>query len=134
MVCVGKGDSDPDVAANVVARIEAVTRHGDTFSGCPRRLRAGARASRGGRSIAVVGDEPRAEIKLETYKGDITVRTSERSVLMATLPTPGDGRAPPAPSTPPRAPFPTWAPGPAHSPLDRGINCAGRAGLTAMSV
>jgi DUF4097 and DUF4098 domain-containing protein YvlB len=132
----GKGDLTLMLAANVAARIEAATRHGQIFSDLPqvKVARPGPASPLGGRSIAVVGDEPRAEIKLETYKGDITVRTSERSVLMATLPTQVTVEAPPAPSTPPRAPFPTWAPVPPTPPTLPASTAPAAPGLTAMSV
>lgn len=106
----GKGDLALMLTTNAAARIEAATRHGQISSDLPqvKVARPGPASPHGGRSIMLVGEEPRAEIKLETYKGDITVRTGERGTLMTTLPTRVTVEAPPAPPTPPSAPFPPF--------------------------
>ncbi len=132
----GKGDLTLTLTANVAARIEAATRHGQIFSDLPqvKVARPGPASPHGGRSIAVVGDEPRAEIKLETYKGDITVRTSERSVLKATLPTQVTVEAPPAPPAPPSAPFLSFPPVPPVPPVLPASAAPAPPGLTAMAV
>ena len=74
-VRTGKGDLSVRIPAQA-ARIEAATRHGDISSDLPqvKAARPGPASQRGGRSISVMGDEPRAEILLETGHGDISVR------------------------------------------------------------
>ena len=74
-VRTGKGDLSVRIPARA-ARIEAATRHGDISSDLPqvKAARPGPASQHGGRSISVMGDEPRAEILLETGHGDISVR------------------------------------------------------------
>ena len=74
-VRTGKGDLSVRIPARA-ARIEAFTRHGQVSSDLPqvKAARPGPASQRGGRSISVTGDEPRAEILLETGHGDISVR------------------------------------------------------------
>lgn len=74
-VRTGKGDLSLRIPARAV-RIEAATRHGDLRSDLPqvKAARPGPASQRGGRSISVLGDEPRAEILLDTGHGDISVR------------------------------------------------------------
>lgn len=71
----GKGDISLRMPARP-ARIEASTRHGDISSDLPqiKVARPGPASQRGGRSIGVIGDEPRAEILLDTGHGDIAIR------------------------------------------------------------
>ena len=71
----GKGDLSVRIPARA-ARVEAATRHGDISSDLPqvKAARPGPASQRGGRTISVLGDEPRAEILLETGHGDISVR------------------------------------------------------------
>ena len=74
-VRTGKGDLSVRTPARA-ARIEAATRHGDISSDLPqvKAARPGPASPRGGRFISVLGDEPRAEILLDTGHGDISVR------------------------------------------------------------
>ncbi len=74
-VRTGKGDLSLRMPARA-ARIESSTRHGDISSDLPqiKVARPGPASQRGGRSIGVMGDEPRAEVLLETGHGDISVR------------------------------------------------------------
>lgn len=74
-VRTGKGDISLRMPGRPV-RVETTTRHGDIASDLPqiRVARPGPASQRGGRSIGVIGDEPRAEILLETGHGDISVR------------------------------------------------------------
>jgi DUF4097 and DUF4098 domain-containing protein YvlB len=74
-VRTGKGDLNVRIPARA-ARIEAATRHGDISSDLPqvKAARPGPASQRGGRFISVMGDEPRAEILLDTGHGDISVR------------------------------------------------------------
>ena len=76
-VRTGKGDLSMRIPARAV-RIEAATRHGDISSDLPqvKVARPGPASQRGGRSIGVIGGEPRAEILLETSHGDISVRVA----------------------------------------------------------
>lgn len=73
----GKGDLSVRIPARA-ARIEAATRHGDISSDLPqvKAARPGPASPRGGRFISVLGDEPRAEILLDTGHGDIKVRVA----------------------------------------------------------
>jgi len=73
----GKGDLTLALPANTAVRIEAATRQGQVNSELPqvKVARPGPISQHGGRVIVVVGEEPRAEIRLDTHKGDITVRT-----------------------------------------------------------
>jgi DUF4097 and DUF4098 domain-containing protein YvlB len=72
----GKGDLTLALAEPAAARVEAATRHGSIQSELPqvRVARPGPASQHGGRTIVVTGEEPRAEILLETGKGDIIVR------------------------------------------------------------
>ena len=74
----GKGDMVLKLPATTSARIEAATRHGDIRSDLPQVKvgRPGPASQHGGRTIIVLGDEPRAEVILESGKGDIAVRAS----------------------------------------------------------
>lgn len=76
-VHTGRGDISLRVPALAAVRIEAATRHGEISSDLPQVKvgRPGPVSQHGGRSIGVLGNEPRAEILLETGKGDISVRT-----------------------------------------------------------
>lgn len=76
-VRTGKGDLTLTLPATAAARVEAATRHGSVRSDLPqvKAARPGPASQHGGRTIMVFGDEPRAEIRLETTKGDISVRT-----------------------------------------------------------
>ena len=77
-VRTGKGDLALALAATAAARVEAATRHGSVYSELPqvKVARPGPVSQHGGRTIVVIGDEPRAEIRLETNKGDIRVRAT----------------------------------------------------------
>jgi DUF4097 and DUF4098 domain-containing protein YvlB len=77
-VRTGKGDISLALPATVAARVEAATRHGSVRSELPqvKVARPGPVSQHGGRTIVVIGDEPRAEIRLETNKGDISVRAA----------------------------------------------------------
>ena len=72
----GKGDIVLKLPGGASARVEAATRHGDIRSDLPQVKvgRPGPASQHGGRTIIVLGDEPRAEVTLETGKGDIAVR------------------------------------------------------------
>lgn len=72
----GKGDLGLTLAATAAARVEAATRHGNLRSNLPqvKVARPGPASQFGGRTILVVGEEPRAEIRLDTIRGDISVR------------------------------------------------------------
>ncbi len=74
-VRTGKGDLALRVPARA-ARIEAFTRHGQVSSDLPqvKAARPGPASRHGGRFISVSGDEPRADILLETGHGDISIR------------------------------------------------------------
>ena len=74
----GKGDIVLTLPAVLAARVEAATRHGSITSALPqiKVARPGPASQHGGRTIIVLGDEPRAEVILETGKGDITIRAS----------------------------------------------------------
>jgi len=114
-VRTGKGDLSLRIPARSV-RIEAATRHGDISSDLPqvKAARPGPASQRGGRSISVLGDEPRAEILLDTGHGDISVRlagaplqppaTTERMTAIAEpIPAAPDTRMPAiAPQTSPQ--------------------------------
>ncbi len=71
-----KGDLSLTLTATVAARVEAATRHGNLRSNLPqvRVARPGPASQFGGRSILVIGEEPRAEIRLDTIKGDLSVQ------------------------------------------------------------
>lgn len=72
-----KGDIRVSLPDGVSARVEAATRRGDIRSGLPQvRVGRPGPVSRqgGGRTIGVLGEEPRADIHLETVIGDIHVR------------------------------------------------------------
>lgn len=77
-VRTGKGDITLALAAGAAARVEAATRHGSIQSSLPqvKVARPGPASPHGGRTIMVVGEEPRAEIRLETIKGDIAIRAA----------------------------------------------------------
>jgi DUF4097 and DUF4098 domain-containing protein YvlB len=77
-VRTGKGDLSLTLPASAAARVEAATRHGSFRSELPqvKVARPGPASQHGGRTIVVTGDEPRAEIRLETNKGDISVRAA----------------------------------------------------------
>ena len=77
-VRTGKGDLALTLPTTVAARVEAATRHGSVRSELPqvKVARPGPVSQHGGRTIVVIGDEPRAEIRLETNKGDISVRAA----------------------------------------------------------
>lgn len=77
-VRTGKGDLTLALPATAAARVEAATRHGSVRSELPqvKVARPGPVSQHGGRTIVVIGDEPRAEIRLETTKGDISVRAA----------------------------------------------------------
>jgi DUF4097 and DUF4098 domain-containing protein YvlB len=77
-VRTGKGDLSLMLPATAAARVEAATRHGSVRSELPqvKVARPGPASQFGGRTIVVIGDEPRAEIRLETTKGDISVRAA----------------------------------------------------------
>ena len=99
-VRTGKGDLSMRIPARA-ARIEAATRHGDISSDLPqvKAARPGPASQRGGRSISVIGDEPRAEILLETGHGDISVRVAG-APLQAPAPTAWNAIAEPVPAVP----------------------------------
>lgn len=82
-VRTGKGDLMLTLPAAVAARVEAATRHGSVRSDLPqvKAARPGPANPLGGRIIMVIGDEPRADIRLETTKGDISVRTDGAAPL-----------------------------------------------------
>ena len=71
-----KGDLSLALPAAAAARVETATRHGSLRSNLPqvRVARPGPASQFGGRSILVIGEEPRAEIRLDTIKGDINVQ------------------------------------------------------------
>ncbi|HSN76073.1 MAG TPA: DUF4097 family beta strand repeat-containing protein [Anaerolineae bacterium] len=77
-VRTGKGDLALALSATAAARVEAATRHGSVRSELPqvKVARPGPVSQHGLRTIVVIGDEPRAEIRLETNKGDISVRVA----------------------------------------------------------
>lgn len=77
-VRTGKGDLSLTLPATAAARVEASTRHGSVRSELPqvKAARPGPVSQHGGRTIMVIGDEPRAEVRLETIKGDISVRAA----------------------------------------------------------
>ena len=74
----GKGDIVLKLPGAASARVEAATRHGDIRSDLPQVKvgRPGPASQHGGRTILVLGDEPRAEIMLESGKGDIMIRAT----------------------------------------------------------
>lgn len=75
-VSTAKGSITLRLPATVSARVEAATRRGTISSDLPQvRVGRPGPASQigGGRTIAVLGDEPRADISLETVVGDIRV-------------------------------------------------------------
>ena len=76
-VNTGKGDISLALPGNAGVRVQAVTRHGTVSTALPRVNvgRPGPASAHSDRSIMVLGDEPRAEVELETGKGDISVRT-----------------------------------------------------------
>ena len=110
----GKGDLSLALPAGIAARIEAATRHGSIHSELPqvKVARPGPASQHGGRTIVVLGEEPRAEIRLETIKGDIVVRGSgAMPAAVAPVPTrvtvePPVPPAPPAPAASPAPPAP----------------------------
>lgn len=77
-VRTGKGNLALGLTALAAARVEAATRHGSVRSELPqvKVARPGPVSQHGGRTILVIGEEPRAEIRLETNKGDISVRAA----------------------------------------------------------
>jgi DUF4097 and DUF4098 domain-containing protein YvlB len=77
-VRTGKGDLSLALPTTAAVRVEAATRHGSVRSELPqvKVARPGPVNQHGGRTIMVIGDEPRAEIRLETTKGDISVRAA----------------------------------------------------------
>ncbi|MCB0256610.1 MAG: DUF4097 family beta strand repeat protein [Anaerolineae bacterium] len=74
----GKGDIVLKLPGTASARVEAATRRGDIRSDLPqvKVARPGPASERGGRTIIVLGDEPRAEVMLESGKGDIVIRAT----------------------------------------------------------
>jgi DUF4097 and DUF4098 domain-containing protein YvlB len=79
-----KGDLSLTLTA-AAARVEAATRHGSLHSNLPqvRVARPGPASQFGGRSILVIGEEPRAEIRLDTIKGDLTVQADGAATAAA---------------------------------------------------
>jgi DUF4097 and DUF4098 domain-containing protein YvlB len=77
-VRTGMGDRSLALPTTAAVRVEAATRHGSVRSELPqvKVARPGPVSQFGGRTIVVIGDEPRAEIRLETTKGDISVRSA----------------------------------------------------------
>lgn len=75
-VKTANGDIALRVPGTAALRIEAATRFGTIESDLPmvRVAKPGPVSQHGGRSIVVVGDEPRGEITLESGRGDIAVR------------------------------------------------------------
>ncbi|MEZ4767764.1 MAG: DUF4097 family beta strand repeat-containing protein [Caldilineales bacterium] len=73
-----KGDIVLKVPGNVAARIEASTRRGSIHSDLPQVKvgKPGPAGQHSGRTIIVLGDEPRAEVLAESGKGDIVVRAT----------------------------------------------------------
>ena len=82
-----KGNLLLTLPAAVSARVEAATRHGSLRSALPqvKVARPGPASQFGGRSIWVIGDEPRAEIRLDTIKGDINVQVESAAPAAAPL-------------------------------------------------
>lgn len=75
-VTAAKGDITVRLPATARARVEMATRRGSIQSDLPQvRVGRPGPASQvgGGRSIGVTGDEPRANVRLETIVGDIRV-------------------------------------------------------------
>lgn len=77
-ITTAKGDIALQVPASAAVRIEAATRRGAIYSDLPQ-VKVGrpgpASMVGGGRSISISGEEPRADIRLETVLGDIRVTT-----------------------------------------------------------
>lgn len=74
-----RGDIVVRIPASASARVEAATRRGAIESDLPQvRVGRPGPVSKhgGGRSIGVLGEEPRAEIMLETVQGDIRLHVS----------------------------------------------------------
>ncbi|MBE2234592.1 MAG: DUF4097 family beta strand repeat protein [Anaerolinea sp.] len=86
----GKGNLTLTLATAAAARIEAATRHGNLHSNLPqvKVARPGPASQFGGRTILVVGEEPRAEIRLDTIKGDISVRADGLASAQVAAPEP----------------------------------------------
>lgn len=84
----GKGDLALTLAAAAAARVEAATRHGNLRSELPqvKVARPGPASQFGGRSILVIGEEPRAEIRLDAIRGDISVRADSLATPSAAAP------------------------------------------------
>lgn len=128
-ITTAKGDIALQVPAGAAVRIEAATRRGAIYSDLPQ-VKVGrpgpASMVGGGRSISVSGEEPRADIRLETVLGDIHVTTvaGERPAPpTSTAPAPSaelrqdaaapspaepDAAAPEAPVVPPAPPPPAY--------------------------
>jgi DUF4097 and DUF4098 domain-containing protein YvlB len=75
----GKGDISLALPAHAAARVEAATRHGRIQSTLPqvKVARPGPASPHGGRTIVVIGEEPRAEVRLDTGKGDINIHARD---------------------------------------------------------
>jgi DUF4097 and DUF4098 domain-containing protein YvlB len=75
-ITTAKGDIAVQLTAAVAARIDAATRRGTIYSDLAQ-VKVGRPGPvsmvGGGRSISVSGEEPRADIRLETVLGDIRV-------------------------------------------------------------
>ncbi len=72
----GKGDLALTLPTTAAARVEAATGHGSIHSDLPqvKVARPGPASPRGGRTIFVLGEEQRSEVRLSTGYGDISVR------------------------------------------------------------
>ncbi len=83
-VRTGKGALALTLPATAPARVEAATRHGSVRSDLPqvKVARPGPVSQHGGHTIMVIGEEPRAEIRLETVKGDISVRAAGSTAMV----------------------------------------------------
>ena len=126
----GSGDILLHLPASANVRVEAATRRGDIKFDLPqvRVGRPGPVSQRGGRTIGVLGEDPRAEIELETGHGDIGAHlygappavAGELPGLAADVPLPAPDRpraetpevpaeptVPTPPSTPPPPPAKT---------------------------
>jgi hypothetical protein len=95
-VSTAKGSITLRLPAMVSARVEAATRRGTISSDLPQvRVGRPGPASQvgGGRTIAVLGEEPRADISLETIMGDIRVRAPGATAAPSAGPAAIDVRA-----------------------------------------
>lgn len=119
-ISTGKGDIVVKLPATVTARIEAATRHGDIHTQLPQVKvgRPGPISQHGGRTIIVIGDEPRAEVTVETGKGDIAVRTGASSPVVVGQPVAvAEIAASRALELPPSQPAPTIPTAPTAQPM-----------------